>query len=69
MIIKDKFNEEQIKLLKNNRVNIDKDYSNEELEELEDKIYNLMMDNLDENQDFTQKAIEYEEILDIIVTL
>lgn len=69
MIIKDKFSRKQIELLNKSKIDIEKDYSDDELEELEDEVYNLMMDNLDENQDFTLLAEEYEKILDIIATL
>ncbi len=69
MKILDKFSEEQKELLKNNNINIEKDFDEESLEELEDKVYNKMMDNLDKNQDFTSKAEEWEKILDIVVDI
>lgn len=69
MIISNKFNDRQKKLLKDMRVDVDNNYSAEELEELEDKVYNSMMDRLDKNQDFTPSAEEYEKILDIIVDI
>ena len=50
-------------------VDINKDYNEKTLEELEDIVYNAMMDNLDEKQDFTPLAEEYEKILDIIVDI
>ncbi|MBQ3415949.1 MAG: hypothetical protein IJH39_11590 [Clostridia bacterium] len=67
MKIKDKFNKEQLELIKNNFKDIEKDFDKESLEELEDIIYNKMMDNLDKEQNFTDLASRYEEILDIIV--
>ena len=69
MKIKDKFNERQIELLEKINVNINQDYNANTLEELEDVVYDAMMDNLDEKQDFTPLAEEYERILDIIVDI
>lgn len=69
MKINDKFNERQIGLLEKINVDITKEYNANTLEELEDIVYNAMMDNLDEKQDFTPLAEEYEKILDIIVDI
>lgn len=69
MKINKKFNERQIELLNKININIDLEYNLRELEELEDIVYNAMMDNLDSKQDFTPLAEEYENILDIIVEL
>lgn len=69
MKINKKFNERQIELLNKININIDLEYNLSELEELEDIVYNAMMDNLDSKQDFTPLAEEYENILDIIVEL
>ena len=69
MKILDNFSEEQKKLLSNNNIDIEKDFDEISLEELEEEIYNKMMDKLDKNQDFTSKALEWEEILDIIVKI
>lgn len=69
MKILDEFSEEQRQMLKDNDIDLEKDFDKKELEELEDKIYGNMMDNLDKNQEFTQKAEEWEEILDIIVEI
>lgn len=69
MKILDKFSKEQKELLDNNNVDIEKDFDEESLEELEEKVYNKMMDNLDQNQDFTPKATEWEKILDIVVDI
>lgn len=69
MKINDKFNERQIELLEKINADITKEYNANTLEELEDIVYNAMMDNLDEKQDFTPLAEEYEKILDIIVDI
>ncbi len=69
MKINKEFNERQVELLKKINVDINKDYNEKTLEELEDIVYNAMMDNLDEKQDFTPLAEEYEKILDIIVDI
>ena len=69
MKILNKFSEEQKQILKNNNIDIDKDFDVVTLEELEDVIYNKMMENLDKNQDFTSKALEWEKILDVIVEI
>ena len=50
-------------------IDISQDFDEKSLEELEDKVYNIMMDHLNENQDFTPKAEEFEQILDIIVKI
>lgn len=69
MKINKKFDERQTELLKKINVDITKDYNANTLEELEDIVYNAMMDNLNEKQDFTPIAEEYEKILDIIVNI
>ncbi len=69
MKILDKFSKEQKVLLENNNIDIEKDFDEESLEELEEKVYNKMMDNLDKNLDFTPKALEWESILDIVVDI
>lgn len=69
MKINKKFDERQIELLEKINVDINKDYNENTLEELEDNVYDTMMDNLDEKQDFTPLAEEYERILDIIVDI
>lgn len=63
------FNEHQVELLKNENIDISQEFDEESLEKLEDKVYNIMMDHLNENQDFTPKAEEFEQILDIIVKI
>lgn len=69
MKILEKFSKEQKILLENNNIDIEKDFDEERLEELEEKVFNKMMDNLNENQDFTSKALEWEKILDIVVDI
>ncbi len=69
MKIDDKFNKRQIELLKQINVNIYVDFNDKTLEQLEDAVYDAMMDNLDDKQDFTSLAEEYESILDIIVEI
>lgn len=69
MKIDKKFSKRQIELLKKINVNIVENYNASTLEELEDIVYNAMMDSLDEKQDFTSLAQEYEQILDIIVEI
>lgn len=69
MKINKKFDERQIELLGKINVDINQDYNEKTLEELEDAVYDAMMDNLDEKQDFTPLAEEYEKILDIIVDI
>ncbi|MBQ9314867.1 MAG: hypothetical protein IJ220_07795 [Clostridia bacterium] len=63
------FNEQQIELLKSKNIDISQDFDEKSLEELEDRVYNIMMDHLDKNQDFTPKAEAFESILDIIVKI
>lgn len=69
MKINDKFDERQIELLEKIDVDINKDYNEDTLEELEDVVCDAMLNNLDEKQDFTPIAEEYEKILDIIVDI
>lgn len=69
MKINKKFDERQIELLEKINVNVNQDYNENTLENLEDTVYDAMMDNLDERQDFTPLAEEYEKILDIIVDI
>ena len=69
MKINDKFDERQIELLERIKVDVNVDYDENTLEELEDIVCDAMLDNLDEKQDFTPLAEEYERILDIIVSI
>lgn len=69
MKINRKFTSREINLLEKENINIYKDYDKKALEEIEDIVYNKMMDNLDKNQNFTPLAEEYENILNIIVEI
>ena len=69
MKISDKFTNVQKNILEDLKININIDFNKDTLEELEEKIYNAMMDNLDENQDYMPKAKEIEKILDIVVEI
>ena len=69
MKIDNKFNEREKKLLKELNIDIAKEYDEKSLEEIEDVIYNKMMDSLDKNQEFTSLAEEYENILNVIVNI
>ncbi|MCI8291051.1 MAG: hypothetical protein HFJ25_02180 [Clostridia bacterium] len=69
IVIKDWFNQEQIELLQENDVDLDRTYNASELEQLEDLVYNIMMSNMDENGDYTEIAEKYEKIIDVIVKI
>lgn len=69
MKIKSKFDERQLELIAELHIDIEQDFNKERLEYFEDKVYNKMMDNLDSEQNFTDKATEYENILDIVVDI
>ncbi len=69
MKINNKFNERQTQLLKKINVDINIEYNENTLEELEDVVCDAMLENLDKKQDFTPLAEEYEQILDIIVEI
>ena len=69
MKINNKFDERQIELLEKINVDINTQYNKTTLEELEDIVCDAMIDNLDQKQDFTPLAEEYERILDIIVDI
>lgn len=69
MRINKEFSQRQIELLENLKIDISTDYDINKLEDIEDLVYDAMMDNLDKNQDFTPLAEEYEGILDIIVKI
>lgn len=69
MKIKSKFDERQLELIAELHIDIEQDFNKERLEGFEDKVYNKMMDNLDSEQNFTDKATEYENILDIVVDI
>ncbi len=69
MKINNKFDKRQIELLEKINVDINTEYNETTLEELEDIVCDAMVNNLDKNQDFTKLAEEYEKILDIIVEI
>ena len=69
MRINKEFSQRQIELLENLKIDISTDYDINKLEDIEDLVYDAMIDNLDKNQDFTPLAEEYEGILDIIVKI
>ena len=69
MKIKSKFDERQLELIAELHIDIEQDLNKERLEDFEDKVYNKMLDNLDSEQNFTDKATEYENILDIVVDI
>lgn len=69
MTIRDCFTEEQIVLLEENSIDLDRIYTLEDLEHLEDLVYNIMMSNMDENGDYTELAERYEKIIDVIVKI
>ena len=69
MKIDNKFNDREKELLKEVNVDIYKEYDEDSLEELEEIVYNKMMDSLDSKQEFTTIAEEYEDILNIIVDI
>lgn len=69
MKIDNRFNEREKELLKELNVDVYKEYDEDSLEELEEIVYNKMMDSLDNKQEFTPIAEEYEDILNIIVDI
>lgn len=60
---------EQIGLMEQNNVDLDRDYTLSDLEKLEDLVYNIMMSHMDENGDYTELAEKYEKIIDVIVKI
>lgn len=61
--------DEQIGLMEENNVDLDRDYTVSDLEKLEDLVYNIMMSHMDENGDYTELAEKYEKIIDVIVKI
>lgn len=61
--------DEQIRLMEENNVDLDRDYTLSDLEKLEDLVYNIMMSYMDENGDYTELAEKYEKIIDVIVKI
>ena len=70
MRIKSNFDNRQIELLNKITIHGANDFDVIGFEEIEAKVYNEMMYNLDEKQNFTTKlSVEYEHILDIVVEI
>ncbi len=69
MKINNKFDKRQIELLEEINVDINVEYNEDTLEELENIVCDAIVGKLDKNQDFTPLAEEYEKILDIIVDI
>lgn len=67
--IREWFSDEQVQLLEENDIDLDRSYDITELEHLEDLVYNIMMSNMDENGDYTEIAEKYEKIIDVIVKI
>lgn len=61
--------DEQIRLMEENNVDLDRDYTLSDLEKLEYLVYNIMMSYMDENGDYTELAEKYEKIIDVIVKI
>lgn len=61
--------DEQIRLMEENNVDLDRDYTLSDLEKLEDLVYNIMMSHMNENGDYTELAEKYEKIIDVIVKI
>jgi hypothetical protein len=69
MKINNKFDKRQIELLEEINIDINVEYNEDTLEELENIVCDAIVGKLDKNQDFTPLAEEYEKILDIIVDI
>lgn len=70
MRVIDKLDEKDLELLKEANIIIEnKEYSENEYLNLEEKVCDAMMDSLNENQDYTPKALEYERIHDKLIRL
>lgn len=69
IFIKEWFSNEQIELLEENGVDLERGYDIHDLEHLEDLVYNIMMSLMDENGDYTEEAEKYERIIDVIVKI
>ena len=61
--------DEQIGLMEQNNVDLDRDYTLSDLEKLEDLVYNIIMSHMDENGDYNELAEKYEKIIDVIVKI
>lgn len=69
IVIKEWFDQEQIELLQENYIDLDRTYDISEIEQLEDLVYNIMMSHMDDNGDYTEMAEKYEKIIDVIVKI
>ena len=70
MRIKSNFDKRQIELLNIIYIIVEKYFDVKDFVDIEVKVYNVMMNNLDEKQNFTTKlSVEYEHILDIVVEI
>lgn len=68
MELKNKFTEQELKLLKEINIEIiDKEYTIEETGEIIEKLDDAIHINLDENDEFTSKALAYEKIQDKVL--
>ena len=67
--IKEWFSGEQVELLEENGIDLEKTYDVHDLEHLEDLVYKIMMSLMDENGDYTEEAEKYERIIDVIVKI
>ena len=61
--------DEQIALMEENNIDLDRDYTLSDLEKLEDLVYNIMMSHMDENGEYTELAEKYEKIIDVLVKI
>lgn len=69
VVIRTWLDDEQIKLLQDKNIDVDRSYSSSELEQLEDLVYNIMMSCMGENGEYTELAEKYEKIIDVIVKI
>lgn len=70
MELKDKLTKEEIKLLEQEGVKIHGGkYTIDETGALIEKLDDIIRENLDENDDFTKKSLQYESIQDKILEL
>lgn len=70
MELKDRLTKEEIKLLEQERIKIhDGKYTIDEIGDIIEKLDDIIRENLDENDDFTKKSLQYESIQDKILEL
>lgn len=68
MELKNSLEKKEIQLLKDVGIKIkEREYSIDEIGEIIEKLDNIIRSNLDENDNFTQKSLEYEAIQDKII--